>query len=208
MGRTVTVNLDQVQGWKSQPHGEYLGEITSAKWIGPREAGKFAQLEVTYTCIDEGDQLDQSSKEWLSFSPKAAGRMKNWFEKFGFGDTPSLVFDDGDEIEEPDILGSQVTYAVRPRRDDPTRDETMLLTVETVPETQPKRRAPAATRPAPTAARPAPRRAAPAPAEEELPGEEEAEEEEEVAEVPAPRRAAVRPAVAAPPARPVRRSLR
>lgn len=189
----IQVNLGDVQAFDNLPIGSYLGEINKITYREAKEAGKFPQMMVGYTVID-GDQINRSSNEFLSFSPKALFRLKRWFMKFGLGDIPELVFDeDSDELNDPDLYGSQVIFTVS---QDGERFRTELVSVEELGAGVPVEKEVEA---------PAPRRAAAAAAakvedDDEL---QEVEEEEEPAPV-APRRPAPTPAKGTP----VRRTLR
>lgn len=196
----VPVNLGDVQAFESLPLGSYLGEITKITYREAKEAGKFPQMMVTYTVID-GDQLNRTGNEFLSFSPKALFRLKRWFMKFGLGDIPELDFgDETDELDQPDLYGSQVIFTVS---QDGERTRTELVTVEALGpgvtiegevEVKPAKPAPA---PAKAAAK--------VEADDEL-QEVEEEEEEAPKAAPAPRRV---PAPAAGRGQaPTRRTLR
>lgn len=197
---TIAVNLGDVQAFESLPEGSYLGEITKITYREAREAGKFAQMMVTYTVID-GDHLNRIQSEFLSFSPKALFRLKRWFLKFGLGDIPNLDFDDEtEELNDPDLYGTQVIFTVTK---DGERMRTELVSVEELGPGVPVEGEVEV--PVKVAARQAP---APKP-EPEAEEAEEVEEAAPVAAAPAPRR----PAVTAAPApvrgaQPTRRTLR
>src|SRR6478735_1636379 len=147
---TIAVNLGAVvSSFQDLPHGSYLGEIVKIKLLPPRQAGKFAQLLVTYLVID-GDHLNQRQSQFLSLSPNAMGFVKDFFAKFGLGEIPNLVIDDdSEELTDPDLYGSKVIFKVAPDAKDATRTRVSLVSVEesTVSEDGPA--------PARTAARPA-----------------------------------------------------
>ncbi len=147
--------------------------------------------------VTDGDQLGRKSSEFLSLSPKAAFRLKKWFDAFGLADELSAleIDDDTNLLTNPDLVGIDVIFEVY---QDPKlyqgekQIRTRLLEVlEDAPEPAPAPKARTATKAAaPVAAEP----------EEE---EEEAEEEEEEA-APAPRttrRTAAAPVAATPGAR-------
>ena len=128
----------------------------------------------------------QFPSEWLSLSPKAAFRLKRYFDRFGLGDTENFdVDDDTLELLEPDIVGYQVIFEVKPDGD---RIRTELVSVEDAN--------PPAPAPAPVKAKPA------APKAEAEPEAEEAEDEDETVDAdeakpaprPAPRQAPARQA--------------
>lgn len=193
---TIAVNLGNVEAFESLPFGKYLGEIEKVTYKEPREAGKFAQLQVTYLVID-GEHTGRKQSEWLSLSPKAAFRLKRYFNRFGLGDTENFdVDDDTDELLEPDLAGFRVIFEVKPDGD---RIRTELVSVEDeAPAPQPIVRRPAA----PAAPKPVPAKA-------EAEADEELEEIEEAEEAPAPPARPARPAPVAPARQaPQRRTLR
>lgn len=220
---TIAVNLGNVVStFADLPLGSYLGEITKAKLLPPRQAGKFAQLMVTYMVID-GDHLNGRQSQFLSFSPNAQGFMKEFFEKFGLGDLDNLEFDpDTEELLEPNIVGSKVIFKNEQDKKDADRVRTSLVSVE-----ENTAEAPSAVAPVSTVARAA--KPAPAPEPEAAPADdkearrqakiaaaqaalaaaqaddddEDEAEEEPAAPAPAARTAAPRPA-----ATPQRRTLR
>ena len=200
----IKVDMSQAEGYENLPLNEYYGQIDKIVYKAPREAGKFPQLMVTYQVID-GELLGKSSNEWLSLSPKAAFRTAKWFAKFGIDleDTELVVGDpdedgepeDGDELTDPDLVGTQVIFKVYKERDkrvsDPEADDayrvrTALVSVEDdEPAPAPKK---------------APKRASAPPAEDDDTGDDSDDEPEET---PAPR-----PRRVAQPAKPARRTLR
>jgi len=178
-GRNININLGDVTGWESLPEGSYLGDIKAIIYQEAQEAGKYAQLKVTYTSANDDETAGKDQSQWLSLSPKALGRLKKWFTKFGLGDvaiTDDSFNDETDELMEPDLTGYRVIFTVF-RDPKPYKGEiqlrTDLVSVEedadgnpidgSRPPTPvaPTRRAPA---PAPTRA---PRRAPPEPEPEE-----------------------------------------
>lgn len=207
---TVAVNLADVQAFESLPVGSYYAEIAKITYRAAKSADKHPQMMVSYLVID-GDHVGRTQNEFLSFSPKALFRMKRWFNKFGLGDIPELNFDDDtDELQEPDLYGYKVIFAVSQDRNDTTRFNTDLVSVEDeIDEPAPA--------PARAAAPVRARQQAQAPeAEPEVDTEEvlevespaEGAETEEVPAPVAPRRAPA-PARATPSAaRPARRTLR
>ncbi len=218
---TIAVNLGAVvSSFSDLPFGSYLGEIARIKLLPPRQAGKFAQLIVTYLVID-GDHVGQRQSQFLSLSPNALGFVKDFFTKFGLGDIPELVIDDdSEELTDPDLYGSKVIFKVAQDAKDKERTRVSLVSVEesTVGEAAvaPVRstvRPPAALpnqveaeemEEDPKAAKAAAKaaRIAAAQAALDAAAEEEDEDEEVVAVAPKPARtAAPRPAAAATPAR-------
>jgi len=134
----IPVNLSDVEAYSDLPVDEYAGQIDKIEWLPAKEQGKFPQLMITYAVID-GDQLGRKSSEFLSFSPKAAFRMKKWFDQFGFGDTENLdVDDDTNLLTEPDLIGVKVVFHVyqdgyrqgKPQTKGNERYRTELLTVD------------------------------------------------------------------------------
>lgn len=183
---TIPVNLADVEAFESLPEDEYLGQIDSITLQPATEQGKFDQLKVTYAVIEEGEHLGRKQSQWLSLSPKAAFRLKKWFDKFEFGDLENLEVDDEtNELIEPDLVGVQVIFKVFKERDKRVADEShpdayrMRTDVVTVEDDMSAPAAPAA-------------KAAPEPEADEDDAESEPEEEK-----PA-RRVAAAPKAAAP----------
>lgn len=178
----IPVSLADVETFESLPEGKYLGDIDSIKFQEATQPGKFPQLKVTYVVVD-GDELGRKQSEWLSMSPKAAFRLRKWFDRFGFGqedyeqeEWPRYDEDTMDLID-PDLVGARVIFKVYADGKKPGTDEdrwrTELVSVE---DDEPA--------PAPRAKA----KAAPAPAEEE-----EEDDEPEPDEKPARRAPARRP---------------
>lgn len=224
---TIAVNLGAVAGgFEDLPIGSYLGEVTKAKLIQPRAAGKFHQLMVTYMVID-GDHTNRRQNHFMSFSPNALGFMKEFFSKFGLGDLSNLEFDpDTEELIDPDIVGSKVIFKVTQDKKDADRTRVSLTSVEentaeaayappvsnVVKPAKPAKVAPveeAADEPAedPAAAKAAAKAARIAAAQAALEAaaadDDDEDEDEPAAPAPAARTAAPRPAAA-----PARRTLR
>lgn len=193
----IPVNLADVEAYTNLPVGEYFGEVAEIVWKAAKEAGKFPQLMAKYTVLDEGDQLGQTSTEFISLSPKAAFRLKAYMDKFGVGDIEDLdVDDETDILMDPDLAGRQVIFKVFKERDkrvadatapDAYRIRTELVSVEDDENLVAKPK---------TASTPEPEA-------------EDAEAEETEAEEPAKPRAVARPPRPAPTvAQPARRTLR
>lgn len=201
----IKVDMSQAEGYENLPLNEYLGQIDKIVYKAPREAGKFPQLMVTYQVID-GELLGKSSNEWLSLSPKAAFRTAKWFGKFGIDleETELILGDpdaegepeDGDELTDPDLVGTQVIFKVYKERDkrvadpdseDAYRVRTALVSVE---DDEPA--------PAPKATK---RAAAPPAEDDDDTGDDSDDEPEEKPATRVPRRVAQ-------PAKPARRTLR
>ncbi len=213
---TIAVNLGAVvSSFSDLPFGSYLGEIARIKLLPPRQAGKFAQLIVTYLVID-GDHTGQRQSQFLSLSPNAMGFVKDFFTKFGLGEIPELVIDDdSEELTDPDLYGSKVIFKVAQDAKDKDRTRVSLVSVEestvgdaAVAPVRSSVKPPAAVEATedPAAAKAAAQaaRIAAAQAALEAAAEEEDDEEETVAAAPAPARtAAPRPAATA-----TRRTLR
>lgn len=126
----IDINLADVVAFESLPVGSYLAQIQKIKFNEAKEAGKFPQLQVTYIVID-GEFTGRIQSEWISFSDKALFRMKRWFNKFGMGDIPTLnVDDDTSELTEPDLYDIRVIISVTQRKNDATRFDTDLVSVE------------------------------------------------------------------------------
>lgn len=126
---SVNIDLSKVEAFENLPFGSYLGEIAKIQYKEAREAGKFAQIMVTYQVID-GVSITKKQSEWLSLSPKAVYRTKKWFAKFGCGDitlTDESFDPDTDELVDPDLIGVRVIFSVKP---DGERVRTELTSVE------------------------------------------------------------------------------
>lgn len=201
----IPIDFSAVEEYDNLPLGKYYGQIDKVELRPTDDPSKFDQFQVAYMVTD-GDLLGRKQSEFLSLSPKAAFRLKKFFDAFGLSDElESLDVDDETNLlVQPDLVGVDVIFEVY---EDPKlyKGEKQIRTrlVEVIEE------APA---PAPvTAAAPARRAvAAPAPVLEEI-EEAEAEEEEEEEPVPAPaRRPLARTATAAPAAAtaPARRTLK
>lgn len=143
----IGVNLGDVQAYEALPNGTYDAEIAKITLKPAQEEGKFDQQMVQYTVIEDGPQLGASATEWLSFSPKAAFRMKKWYDKFGYGDLDDLDFnDDTDELDDPDLVGTRVVIKSfeeadnRPGHKDEVRNRISLVEVlDDVDEPAPKK---------------------------------------------------------------------
>jgi hypothetical protein len=138
---TINVGLDKVESFTSLPEGKYLGSVDKIEFREARDPTKFDQLMATYLVID-GDHTGSKQSEFLSLSPKAAFRLKRWFDKFGLGDVENLEIDDDTNLLiEPDLVGVNVIFQVRkdgkiPGTDD-DRIRTELLSVEDEVEAKP-----------------------------------------------------------------------
>lgn len=135
---TIAVNLGTVvSAFSDLPLGSYLGEITKIKLLPPRQAGKFAQLMISYLVID-GDAIGRRQSQFMSLSPNAMGFVKEFFEKFGLGEIPDLVIDDDtEELTDPDLYGSKVIFKVAADSKDASRTRVSLVSVEESAYTQP-----------------------------------------------------------------------
>lgn len=213
---TIAVNLGTVvSAYADLPHGSYLGEIAKIKLLPARQAGKFAQLIVTYLVID-GSETGRRQSQFLSLSPNAMGFVKEFFAKFGLGELPELVIDDDtEELTDPDLYGSRVIFKVAQDSKDAERTRVSLVSVEesSLVETPVSTVRPPAAKPDEAAAKAAAKAARIAAAEAALAAAAEEDEEEEEAApapaAPAPRTAAPRPvAPSANGSTPTRRTLR
>lgn len=206
----IPTNLADVEEFDNPPVGEYYCEIAKITYRPARQQGKYPQLMVQYTIID-GDQIGRSMSEWVSMSPKAAFRLKRWFNKFGLGDVnlDDGAYDDPDaetpELVNPDLKGVRVIVKVT-KDGDRLRNE--LLVVDDA-EFQPADEgdqpvSPAPVNEAPAAETPAVEEEEPLPFADED-GQPEAPAEAAPAPAPAaaPRRQLQQPAPATP-AQPVR----
>ena len=180
---TIAVNLGAVtSSFDDLPIGSYLGEIAKAKLLPARQAGKFPQLMVSYLVID-GDLVGKRQSQFLSFSPAAAGFMKDFFAKFGLGDIPNLEFDDDDELTDPDIYGAHVIFKNVQDKKDAERIRVSLVSVEEWAGLEPE----------PSIVKPKPARASVEATVGRLPNQVEADVEE-VADDPAAVKAAAKAA--------------
>lgn len=191
----IPLNFDGVETFENLPVDKYFGQIDKVELKPSTEPGKFDQIQVTYIVTD-GELLGRKSSEFLSQSPKAAFRMKRWWDKFGF-EAEGLDFDDETNLlVDPELTGQDVIFEVY--RDPKlyqgeVQYRTQLVSVEDgappEPVAPPARRAAAA----------APTRRAAAPVEEPADGDDT--EPEDPPEAAPARRPAPRPAAAAGPAR-------
>lgn len=197
---SIPIDFSNVESFDNLPLDKYAGSIDKIELRPTTSADKYDQIMVSYLVID-GEFLGRKQSEFLSLSPRAAFRLKKWFDLFGLADSlAALEFDDDTNLlMEPDLVGIDVIFEVyqdpKPYQGE-IQIRTRLLSVE-------EEEAPA---PAPKPARRAAAVAAPAPvAEADDEGEAE-DDEPEPAPVAAPRRAlrAASPVAAAP----ARRSLR
>lgn len=161
---TIPVNLADVEAYKDLDDGTYLCEIQKVVHQEPKVEGKFPQLRIHYAVID-GEQLGERTTEWVSLSPAAAFRLKQWFMKFGIEDLENLEIDeDSNELIVPDLQGTRVIVKVAPDAKAPGGRRTQLVSVEdddipgvTAPQeaAQPAAAAPRVARPAAAPAAPA-----------------------------------------------------
>jgi hypothetical protein len=175
----VPLDIKDAQAFSNLPDGVYAGQIDKVEYREPREEGKHPQLMVAYVVID-GDQTGDKQSEFLSLSPKAAFRLKRWFDKFGLGELEELDVDDETNLlMEPDLTGITVTFRVFKdgkipgTNDDRVRTELVSVEDDLLPEAaeaedepddEPEdepEEAPKPRRAAAAPKRPAPRRPAP-----------------------------------------------
>ena len=191
----IPIDFSGVESFDNLPISKYYGSIDKVELRPATDPTKFDQLMATYLVTD-GDHLGRKQSEFLSLSPKAAFRLKKWFDTFGLAnDLEALEIDDDTNLLlNPDLVGVDVIFEVYK---DPklyqneVQIRTRLLEVlEDAPALAPAPKARSV-------------KAAPAPEPEEA--EEEAEEEEEE-EASKPTRQHTRPADAT--TGPARRTLR
>ena len=197
----IPIDFSSVETFDNLPLSKYYGSIDKVELRPASDPAKHDQLMATYLVTD-GDQLGRKSSEFLSLSPKAAFRLKKWFDQFGLADELEAleVDDDTNLLTNPDLVGIDVIFEVY---QDPKlyqgekQIRTRLVEVlEDAPAPVPAPKARAAVKPA--------AKAAPAPAPE-LEDVDEEEEEEEAAPAPTPtHRKTTQPA----PANTARRTLR
>jgi hypothetical protein len=143
-----------VESFDNLPEGRYLGSIDKIELRPATDPSKFDQLMVQYIVID-GPLMGRKSSEFLSMSPKAAFRLKRWFDKFGITDDIEAldVDDDTNLLIEPDLQGVNVIFRIRKDGQYQGEDRIRTELVEVVDEIEP---APAPTRKASAKAAPAP----------------------------------------------------
>lgn len=92
---------------------KYLGSIDKLELRPATDPAKFPQIMVTYLVID-GELTGRKSSEFLSLSPKAAFRLKKWFNKFGLAESlTGLEFDEETNLLlDPDLVGVNVIFQV------------------------------------------------------------------------------------------------
>ena len=194
----IPLDFSSVETFDNLPISKYYGSIDKVELRPATDPSKFDQLMCTYLVTD-GDQLGRKSSEFLSLSPKAAFRLKKWFDTFGLADDLEAleVDDDTNLLTNPDLVGIDVIFEVY---QDPKlyqgekQIRTRLVEVlEDAPAPVPAPKARAAAKPA----------AVPEPELEE----EEEEEEEEAAPAPVPTHRKVTQPASAPP-NTARRTLR
>lgn len=195
---TIPLDFSNVESYDNLPLGKYEGSIDKIELRPANDPTKFDQLMASYLVI-EGDLTGRKQSEFLSLSPKAAFRLKQWFDRFGLADeiTGLDIDDDTNLLLDPDLVGINIIFEVY---EDPKlyngekQIRTRLLEVldDDVPAPAPPPRATTTRRPA----------AAAAPVEAEPEDEDDDETEE-----PAPAAVTRRPARAAATA-PARRQLR
>lgn len=211
---TINIDFSGVEAFDNLPIGKYMGSIDKVELKETDDPSKFDQLMASYLVID-GEFTGRKQSEFLSMSPKAAFRLKKWFDRFGLIEDDHTVLDideDTNLLVDPDLVGVNVIFEVF--RDPKlyqgeVQIRTRLLEVldDDAPAAAPEpARAPA--RPARAAAAPV---AAPAPTEAEEEDDEEPVEETVAAAAPAaaaPRRFGASKTAATATAGPARRALR
>lgn len=202
---TIPIDFSGVESFDSLPLGEYEGSIDKIELKPTDDVDKFDQIQAGYIVTD-GEFTGRKQSEFLSLSPKAAFRLKRWFDKFGLADgqIAALDFDDDSNLLlEPDLVGYNVIFRVY-EDPKPYRGEKQIRTelVEVLDDDEP---APPVKAPAKPSAR---RAAAVAPAPEPEDDDESTEDEEEDAPAdPTPARRPARAAATAT-AAPARRRLK
>lgn len=155
----IPLDFGSVDAFDNLPLGVYPGQIDKIELRPATDPTKFDQLMVTYLVTD-GDSLGRKSSEFLSLSPKAAFRLKKWFDKFGIVDqmTGLNVDDETNLLVDPELVGVDVMFKVY---EDPKlyqgekQVRTALLSVEDygdevgAPEAEPEPEAPAVAAAAP-----------------------------------------------------------
>lgn len=195
---TIPIDFSNVESFDNLPLGRYGGNIDKIELRPTSDPAKFDQIQAAYVVTDDSEFLGRKQSEFLSLSPRAAFRLKKWFDTFGLaeGEISALEFDDDTNLlMEPDLVGIDVIFEVY--------EDSKLYLGEKQVRTRLVEVLEEAPAPAPTPAR----RAKAAPAPEPVAADDEGDEEEEEAEpAPAPRRALRKAAPVA--AAPARRSLR
>lgn len=189
---TIPIDFSGVESFDSLPLGQYEGSIDKVELRPTDDPQKFDQIMATYL-VTEGELVGRKQSEFLSLSPKAAFRLKKWFDKFGLAESlDALDFDDDSNLLlEPDLVAYNVIFRVY--------EDSRLYKGEKQIRTELVEVLDDAPAPAPTPVK-ATRKAAPAATPEPEEEGEEEEEEEEAAPAPVKRRASA-PAAAAAPAR-------
>lgn len=141
----IPLNFEGVEAFDSLPEGRYMASIDKVELRPASDPSKFDSLMVQYLVID-GPHLGRKSSEFLSLSPKAAFRLKRWFDKFGITDDIAAldVDDDTNLLIDPDLVAVNVIFRIR--KDGEYQGEPRMRTelVEVVDELEPAAPAPKA----------------------------------------------------------------
>ncbi len=115
----IPVDFSGVEDYGDVPLGVYEGHIEKIVHRLARKAGKFDQLSVTLV-VDGGDHDGERTWQNLSFSPKAARRMKRFFDLFeltagltGFVLDPDAGPGEDRLLLEPSLDGEPVRFEVK-----------------------------------------------------------------------------------------------
>lgn len=191
---TIPIDFSGVESFDSLPIGEYEGSIDKVELRPATQPTKFDQIQVSYIVTD-GEFTGRKQSEFLSMSPKAAFRLKKFFDRFGdlVANLAELDFDDDSNLLlEPDLVALDVRFKVYQDPKEYQGEHQIRTELIEVYDDAPA--------PAPTPVK-TPRRAPVAVAAPVAVEEDEAEEDEaepEVAPAPAARRRAAPAATAAP----------
>jgi hypothetical protein len=113
------IDIKNAPTYEDLPTGTYEGQIDKFIFREPRVEGKFPQVMATYLVTD-GEHVGRKSSEFVSLSPKAAGRVATWLKRFGEYidldqiDAEGFEYDeDTMEITNVDVVGLDVLFRVK-----------------------------------------------------------------------------------------------
>lgn len=115
MGIRIPLDFSAVEDFEALDGGVYSAVLEQMFWHEQKEGQKADQIEVKYTITEDDESKGTKLSQYLSFSPKALFRMRDFFEVFD-ADIDEIVLDDVDEgkalILEPDLSGTPVEIKV------------------------------------------------------------------------------------------------
>lgn len=118
---TIRIPLDfsAVEEFEVLEGGVYSAVLEQMLWLEKQEHQKADQIQVKYTITEDDETKGTKMSQYLSFSPKALFRMRDFFDAFG-ADVEELVLDEADEgvavILEPDLVGTPVELKITKER--------------------------------------------------------------------------------------------